>query len=155
MKTIALVLCLLSSCAFGQKMSVKVLNHTDNGIPYRRFVPGMIFGRSNATAYGNSASVSGSAVGMPAHEIEGVLKNIELLLKLPDGRTVKVSCTDHKKIGMDPNRIHFCKEPQTDELEANFSGAKVKLTWGVGIDGKKKESDTYMVGPVYPASDKP
>ncbi len=38
-----------------------------------------------------------------------------------------------------------------DEMEANFSGKKVKLTWPVGIDGKKKESETFIISQILPA----
>jgi hypothetical protein len=38
-----------------------------------------------------------------------------------------------------------------DELDADFSGEKVKLTWGVGIDVKKKEFEGYTVGKIYQA----
>jgi len=74
-----------------------------------------------------------------------------MLLLLTDGRRVGVYCNDHI-ILMGP-RIHACKNPEVDEFEADFSsGEKVKLTWGVGLDGKKKVSEDYIVGKVFPAS---
>ncbi len=157
MKT-AVLLFLCCASAFAQKMHVKVLAHTVDGSSVMRVVPGMTLNNGNANAncvaYGNSANcsgaASGSSVSLPAHTQETTLAHIQMLLLLPDGRRVGVYCND-KDVGVLQQRIHACKNPETEELEANFSGKNVKLTWGVGLDGKKKESQTYIVGPIYPA----
>lgn len=123
-----------------------------------RTIPGIGLGNANVNAncatYGNLANCSGAAsdnsVYLPAHTQELTLAHIQMLLLLPDGRRVGVYCNDHPPKGR-PLQIHVCKNPEVDEFEANFSGEKVKLTWGVGLDGQKKESETYIVGPVYPA----
>jgi hypothetical protein len=154
MKSLLVFLC-LSTCAVAQKMHVKVLGHSINETPYTRMVPGIVMNNGTASAncgaYGNTANCSGagngSSISLPAHEVSGTMTHIELLLLLPDGRRVGVYCNDHPKGA----KMHFCQNPGTDELEANFSGANVKLTWGVGLDGKKKASETYVVGRVYPA----
>lgn len=155
---IPICLLLLSSAAFGQKMTVKVLKHSVDGKSVTRIVPGIGINSGNANAncgaYGSSINCSGSSSGnsifLPAHTQEMTLNHIEMLLLLPDGRRAGVYCNDHG-VGLDKHRIHYCKNPEVDEFEADFSGAKVKLTWGVGLDGKKKESDTYIVGRVFPA----
>jgi hypothetical protein len=160
MKILAvLVVCLpIAAPTFAQKMHVKVLTHTVDGTSVVRFVPGIGISNgaanANCAAYGNSANCSGTAAGssiyVPAHTQDLTLSHIQMLLLLPDGRRVGVSCNDHA-VGLAKARIHACKNPEVDEFESDFSGDKVKLTWGVGLDGKKKESETYIVGPVFPA----
>jgi hypothetical protein len=155
------LLLLLSVPAVAQKLHVKVLTHTVDGKSVMRVLPGVSLSNGNAntncTAYGNSANCSGTASGssmsIPAHTQEFTLAHIQMLLLLPDGRRVGVYCNDHI-ILMGP-RVRNCKSPEVDEIEADFSGANVKLTWGVGLDGKKKASETYIVGPVYPAPTDP
>jgi hypothetical protein len=148
---LAAIVLFLSVSAVAQKMPVKVLRHSVDGKSVTRFIPGLGLANGTATAYGNTATASGSSVYLPAHTQELTLNRIEMLLLLPDGRRAGVYCNDHG-IGLTKERIHSCKNPEVDELEADFSGDKVKLTWGVGLDGKKKESETYIVGPVYPAT---
>ncbi len=43
-----------------------------------------------------------------------------------------------------------CKNPTVDELEANFSGDKVKLTWVAGMGGKKKDSEMFTILRIFP-----
>jgi len=152
MKALAVFL-ILCIPAFGQKMEVKVVRHFVDGHPYTRMVPGIGIGNANATAnfnsYGATANGSASSIYMPPHTIGGSLNHIDMLLLLPDGRHVRVYCDDHFK-GLAQVRVQYCKNPESDELGADFSGEKVKLTWGVGIDGKKKESQTFIVGKVFP-----
>src|ERR1700748_341869 len=144
MKTlVVLLLCCLPT--YAQKMHVKVLTHTVDGRNYTRVVPGAVVGSGNANSncgsYGNSvncsAEGSGNSVSLPAHTQGETLAHIQMMLLLPDGRRVGVYCND-KDVGELRVRIHACKNPETDELEADFSGKNVKLTWGVGLDGKKK-----------------
>ena len=153
-----LAVLLLCVPAFGQKMHVKVLEHTIDGRSVTRVVPGIVMNNGNASAncgaYGNTANCSGSSngtsVSVPAHTISGTMAHIEMLLLLPEGRRVGVYCND-KDVGVLQQRIHACKNPEVAEFDADSSGKNVKLTWGVGLDGKKKESQTYIVGPVFPA----
>jgi hypothetical protein len=157
---------LLSVPAAAQKLHVKVVTHTVDGKSVMRVLPGVSLGNGNAytncAAYGNAANcsgtASGSSVSIPAHTQEFTLAHIQMLLLLPDGRRVGVYCNDRPKLMQTlagPPRIQACKNPEVDEIEADFSGEKVKLTWGVGLDGKKKVSETYVVGPVYPAPTDP
>ena len=131
MKTAALLLlCCLP--AFAQKMHVKVLTHTVDGRSYTRTFPGLGSSKGNANAncgvYGNSANCSGAASGnsisVPAHTQGETLAHIQMLLLLPDGRRVGVYCND-KDVGELRVRIHACKNPETDEMEADFSGKNV------------------------------
>jgi hypothetical protein len=153
---------LVSLPAAAQKLHVKVLAHTVDGKSVMRVVPGVNLSSGNANAncaaYGNSANcssgASGNTVSIPARTQEVTMAHIQMLLLLPDGRRVGVYCNDHARPGA-PLYTHYCKNPEVDEFEANFSGDKVKLTWGVGLDGKKKVSEAYVVGPVYPAPTEP
>jgi hypothetical protein len=145
MKLLALLL-LISTAAFSEKIPVKVLKHTVDGKDLTRIVPGISVG--SASSYSNTTSAN--VVTLPSHTQEITLNHIQMLLLLPDGRRVGVYCNDHPPKGR-PLQIHYCKNPYVDELEAEFSGEKVKLIWNIGIDSKHKESETYFVGPVYAA----
>jgi len=151
MKTLLLALLLLSSCAFGQKLHVKIISHRIAGQEYSRYVPGIGFNNGNATAncgaYGNNVNCSGAASGhsiyMPAHVVNDYVRDIDMVLLLPDGRKAFVGCQDRLRTAW--KRPHLCKNPTADEAEADFSGEKVKLKWGVGIDGKKTKSETFTI----------
>jgi hypothetical protein len=140
-----------------QKMSVRIVSHRIGGQEYSRYVPGVALNNGNATAncgaYGNTANCSGSANGssvyVPAHVVTGYIKDIDMVLLLPDGRKVHVGCEDRlRTMWKGP---HYCKNPTTDDAEADFSGREVKLKWVVGIDGKKKDSETFIIYGVTPA----
>lgn len=156
------LLLLLTVPVTAQKMHVKVIEHSVDGKQFTRLIPGIGLSNGSATAncgaYGNTANCSatsaGNSVYLPAHTIELSMAHIQMLLLLPDGRRVGVFCNDHFG-SFAQSRLHTCKNPEVAELDADFSGDKVKLTWGVGLDGKKKESETYTVGPVYPAPTAP
>jgi len=160
------VFLLLTAPAVAQKLHVKMLTHTVDGQSQTRVTPGVTINNGNAdancAAYGSSANcsatASGTSIAIPAHTEEFTLAHIHMLLLLPDGRRVGVYCNEHTKLMQPiagPRRIQVCKIPEVDESEADFSGEKVKLTWGVGLDGKKKVSESYLVGPVYPAPTAP
>jgi hypothetical protein len=160
MKVIAvLLLSALSVPVLAEKMTVKVINHHVGQNEYTNFVPAMTLGNGNATAncgsYGNNVNCAGSSSGTtiyaPSHTIQGYLTVIVMTLLLPDGRKVDVGCQDHFW-GLTKANRHNCKNPTVDDLEANFSGDKVKLTWVAGIDGKKKDSETFIILKVFPAS---
>ena len=73
-----------------------------------------------------------------------------MTLLLPDGRRVDVGCEDRPR-GLTKFSRHSCKNPTADELEANFSGDKVKLSWREDGGGKKRECETFLVLRVLPA----
>lgn len=160
MKTFVLLfLCCLPVAA--QKMHVKVLGRKSAGTTFTQYVPGFGLnnraGSANCAAYGNTANCAANSTGTsiyaPAHEVQGYMSFTGLLLALSDGRAVEVSCADHFG-SFNRNKFHVCKKPEVPEFEAEFSGAKVKLIWAVGIDGKTKESEEYQVGKVYAAGEK-
>jgi hypothetical protein len=154
----ALLLLLICVPAVAQKLHVKVLEHSVNGTPFTKFVPGVSYSngttQANVNSYGNTATgtatSSGTSIYTPPHTVQVVVGHVDMVLLLPDGRRVAVSCDDHFW-GLTQAHQHYCKNPEVDEFEADFSGDKVKLKWGIGIDGKKTESETYRVGKVYPA----
>lgn len=151
------LLLLLAVPACAQKMHVKVIKHAVDGVPFTRVVPGFGLNNGNATAnctaYGSTANCaansSGSSIYLPAHTVEGSLTRIQMLLLLPDGRRVGIYCNDHFG-GFAQAHLHTCKNPEADDLDADFSGDKVKLKWVVGIDGKKTESQIYLIDRVFP-----
>lgn len=157
MKTI-LCLLLLCSFAFAEKLNVKVIDHHVGEPGHTDFVPGSTSGKTNTSgdcgAYVSSASCSSSASGdslyAPVHEIQGSLTDIIMTLLLPDGRKVIVGCEDHLR-GFAKGNRHNCNNPMGDDLVANFSGNKAKLTWPVGFDGKM-ESETFIILQTLPAS---
>jgi hypothetical protein len=150
-----LFLCLSASA---EKMNVKVIQHTVGSSAFTQFRPGFSTVNSSASAncaaYGNSASCAGtgstSGFSVPSRTVQGSLSDIFMTLLLPDGRTVDVACQDHFW-GLSNNR-HNCKNPMTDDLEADFSGDKVKLHWVAGIGGKKKDSETFSIMKIFPAT---
>lgn len=158
LKFLVVVMMCVGACAFAQKLHVKVLEHSVDGRPFSRVVPGFGMNNGNANAncaaYGKTANCSvnssGSSMFLPAHTVDGVVAHIQMLLLLPDGRRVEVICDDHFW-GLTQAHQHHCKNPEVEEFEGDFSGEKVKLKWSVGIGGNKTDSETYRVGKVYPA----
>jgi hypothetical protein len=143
-----LCLLLLCSVASAEKLKVKVIDHHVGEDGYIKSPSG---GDAKASAgcgaYGNSAKCSSSSSGdslfAPTHEIQGSPTDIVMTLLLPDGRKAVVGCEDHLR-GLAKSKRHNCKNPMGNEMEANFSGSKAKLTWLVGA-GKKKESETFII----------
>jgi hypothetical protein len=149
MKTLALLL-LLCSPAFAEKVNVKVVEHTVGGTEYTQPVPSVSSGNGSEPA----DSYSTSWVYVPPHSVQNSLTDILMTLLLPDGRRVLVGCEDHLS-GLTKANRHNCKNPTADELEANFSGDKVKLSWVAGLGGKKKDSETFMIVKVLPSPTNP
>jgi len=149
MKTLALLL-LLCFPAFAEKMNVKVVEHTVGGTDYTRLVPGVALGNDSASA----GSYSTSSVYVPSHSVQDSLTDILMTLLLPDGRRVLVGCEDHFG-GLTKANRHNCRNPTADDLQANFSGDKVKLSWVAAIGGKKKDSETFMILKILPSPTKP
>jgi hypothetical protein len=157
MKKLIVLLC-LAPCAFAQKMQVKVIGHKTPGYAYTRNLPGVALSNGNSSAncsaYGNNANCSSSGnsgtVYVPPRTVQGTLYGQNITLLLPDGRKALVHCEDH--YSKMTNGLHQCKAPAVDEIEADFSGKKVKLKWPVGIDGKKSESETYEIFKVISAA---
>jgi hypothetical protein len=150
MKTLALLL-FLCSPAFAEKVNVKVVEHTVGGTEYTQPLPDVSLGNGSESADSYSTS---SVYVPPPHSVQNSLTDILMTLLLPDGRRVLVGCEDHLS-GLTKANRHNCKNPTADELEANFSGDKVKLSWVAGFGGKKKDSETFMIVKVLPSPTKP
>ncbi len=158
MKTLALLLCLCSAVAVAEKMTVEVIAHTVGGSPYTQSAPGMAGsnGGSSATCGADGSancagSSSTSSVFLPTRPDRATLTDIVMTLLLPDGRRVDVGCEDRPG-GFIKRRGHNCKNPTVTRLEADFSADKVKLTWSADGGGKKKDSETFTVLRILPAS---
>jgi hypothetical protein len=68
-----------------------------------------------------------------------------LSLGLPDGRIAVVNCVNrYSAKGTYINR-RSCGMPMVERADAEFNGKSARLTWLVGPDGKKTESETYKV----------
>jgi hypothetical protein len=144
------LLCLFLLCAVAsaEKLNVKVIDHHIGEEGSTKSAPG---GDANASAgcgaAGNAANCSSSSSGDSLyardHEVPGSPNDIVMTLLLPDGRKVVVGCEDHLR-GLAKGHRHNCKSPMGNEMEANFSGSKAKLTWAVG-NGKKKDSETFLI----------
>jgi hypothetical protein len=138
-----LLLAALTSPALAEKMNVKVIKHSVGGAEFTK----ADFSSGNGS-YGSS-STSANTFYLQPHTEQGSLTDIVMTLLLPDGRKVDVGCEDHLG-GLTKSNRHDCKNPTVDNLEANFSGSKVKLTWVAGFDGKK-ESQIFIILQVLPA----
>jgi hypothetical protein len=149
MKTLALLL-LLCSTALAEKVNVKVVEHTVGGTEYTQPVPAV----SSRDGSESADSYSTSWVYVPPHSVQNSLTDILMTLLLPDGRRVLVGCEDHLS-GLTKANRHNCKNPTADELEANFSGDKVKLSWVAVLGGKKKDSETFLIVKVLPSPTNP
>jgi hypothetical protein len=159
MKFLALLLLTaLSSPALAEKMNVKVIKHSVGGAEFAKpesVLSGGGSASTNCSTYSNAAncfsssSTSSSTLYVPPETGQVSVSDIVMTLLLPDGRKIDVGCEDHLGGSTKANR-HDCKNPTVDNLEANFSGSKVKLTWVAGFGGKK-ESQTFIVLQVLPA----
>ena len=134
MKTLAALL-LLTTSAFAEKMHVKVIRHDVDDKPSTQSSQGVASG--NASTYVSSST---SSIFMPAHVADESITAITRTMLLPDGRKVAVGCQDHLS-GL--RKKHNCKNPWTENLEAQFEGEKVKLSWLAELGTNKKESETY------------
>lgn len=79
-----------------------------------------------------------------------------LSLLLPDGRIVVVNCDSRPLPGSTQQRS--CREPLTDEIQAEFDQDNARLVWNASIDGKTMGVETYKILGILakiPAADKP
>lgn len=133
--------------ASAQKVEVSVLYRQDSDVLYHAVVPG--YSGPNADVTG-ACTLDPDPANCPdpkqiKNEVATPLIGTTLSLGLPDGRIAVVNCIDrHSANGNYINR-HSCGMPLTPRAEAEFSGQSAKLSWSVGQDGKKTESETYRV----------
>lgn len=133
--------------ARAQKLDASVLYRQDSDVAYHAVIPG--YSGPNADITGactldpdpaNCPAPSRSN-GEPSYMVIGTT----LSLGLPDGRIAVVNCVDrHSAKGTYINR-HSCGMPLVEHVGVEFSGQSAKLSWPVGSDGRKTESETYKV----------
>lgn len=134
--------------ALGQKVPVNVLYRQDSDVLYHAVIPG--YSGPNADVTGactldpdpaNCPDPHQGANGEPSYALVGTT----LSLGMPDGRIALVNCISrHSANGNYINR-HSCGVPLGERAEADFNGQSAKLSWTVGPDGKKTDSETYRV----------
>ena len=144
----ALSLAISSVSASAQKVPVNVLYRQDSDVVYHAVVPG--YSGPNADITGactldpdpaNCPDPKQDVSGAPVYNLVGTT----LSLGLPDGRIAVVNCVSrHSANGNYINR-HSCGMPLGERAEADFAGQSAKLSWTVGTDGKKTESELYRV----------
>ena len=156
---LTLTLLSISFCAIAQKMDAKIIQRMSNETGYSRYIPGQSFSSGNASAncnaYGSSVNCSGSSNGQSTYtapRTEGYnVTGATLTLLLPDGRQAVVNCVSKYAFKMDSVNRRGCRTPLTDTVSVEFSGKNAKLRWPVSIDGKKTETETYVILGVLPA----
>jgi hypothetical protein len=151
----AALLLACSTCAFGQRLEVKVLDRQDNETDYSYVVPGHFSSYSNASAScsGTDSSVSCSGSGTtngistPGHQVSYHVRGATFTLLLPDGRGVIVNCESKfaERMAGPQGNHRSCRIPLVENIDAEFKGDKAKLEWVVSLDGKKKQSETYKI----------
>jgi hypothetical protein len=92
----------------------------------------------------NSSGDSTTTVA-PPRQIAYSVRGATLSLRLPDGRVAVVNCDSKYAPKFDYINQRSCREPLTNEFEAQFNGEKAKLIWRVGISGEKEKSETYRL----------
>jgi hypothetical protein len=141
--------------AFGQKLSVKIINREENETEYTYVVPGYLSSNSNTSvncsAGGSSVNCNGTTnttgTITPAHEVSFHVRGATYSLQLPDGRVAVVNCESKfaEHMAGHAGNHRSCRMPLVDDIEAEFNGDKAKLKWNVSLDGKKSESETYKI----------
>jgi hypothetical protein len=130
-----------------QKIEVSVLYRQESDVLYHAVVPG--YSGPNADVTG-ACTLDPDPANCPdpsqtKSEVATPLIGTTLSLGLPDGRIAVVNCIDrHSAKGNYVNR-HTCGMPLTQRAEAEFTGENAKLSWIVGADRQKIESETYRV----------
>jgi hypothetical protein len=141
--------------AFGQKLAVKIINRQEGETQYTYVVPGYSSSNSNTNV---NCSDSGSDVNCngttttngtstPGHAVTFSVRGATYSLLLPDGRVAVVNCESkfaEHMAGAAGNK-RSCRMPIVDDIEADFSSDKAKLSWPVSLDGKKMASETYKI----------
>ena len=135
--------------ASAQKVEASVLYRQDSDNQYIAVVPGYSGPDSDITGAclldpdpANCPKVnSSSETGNPNYMLTGTT----LSLLLPDGRVALVNCQNRYSSKGTYITHHSCGMPMVQRVEADITGQVAKLTWPVGTDGKKIETETYKV----------
>jgi hypothetical protein len=141
--------------AFGQKLAVKIINREEGEKQYTYVVPGYSSSNSNTNVNcsdaGSNVNCNGTTttngVSTPARVVSFNVRGATYSLLLPDGRVAVVNCESkfaEHMAGAAGNK-RSCRMPIVDDIQADFSGDKAKLSWPVSLDGKKMASETYKI----------
>lgn len=153
-------------------LSAHIVDKKSNSSEYQYTVPGYAVsncgGFASASATGNSTGTTTTAnawglgtancstVSTESHTVDYSVSGATLSLLLPDGRIVVVNCDSRPLPGSTQQRS--CREPLTDEIQAEFDQDNARLVWNASIDGKTMGVETYKILGILariPAEDKP
>ncbi len=155
-----------ASISYAQEMTVKIIDRQIGETNYTYQVPGYstssAYGGANCSAnsLGNTANANcyGSStthtLSTAPREVSFNVTGATFSLLLPDKRIAVVNCVSKfaERMAGAAGNHRSCRMPIVDEIRAEFKGKHAKLEWTVSLDGKKKESETYNVLGVLPAT---
>jgi type 1 fimbria pilin len=147
----AIAICTFAFCVSSlsaQKMDATVLYRQNSDNNYAALVPD----RAGVLPQGTvdcAAEVANEACSTaPAQTGVNPPLNVTgttISLLLPDGKVAVVNCVNKYSPKGDYIVHRSCAMPLVEHVEADFNGQRAKLTWLVGPDGRKMESETYKV----------
>jgi hypothetical protein len=153
------VLCPVAASA--QLLNVKIVQRQDKQTQYTYEVAGhsSTTGSGSADCFGSGNSVNCSASGnsntttTAPHLVSFSVSGATYSLLLPDGRVAVVNCTAKfaERFAGPIGNHRSCRQPINDDLQVEFKGKNAKLLWPVSLDGKKMESETYIILGLIPA----
>lgn len=131
--------------AQAQRVDASVLYRQDSDVAYHAVIPGYSGPEADVTG---ACTLDPDPANCPSGDKTGPMYTLigtTLSLGLPDGRIAVVNCVDrHAAKGNYINR-HSCGMPLGERVGVEFSGPSARLTWPVGSDGKKTDSEMYKV----------
>jgi len=147
-----------------QTLSVKIIQRQTSETGYTYQVAGHANSTSNGTAncnansYGNSTNVNCTTSGSTDTTITAPMiysykvTGATFSLLLPDGRVAVVNCVAKfaEHFAGPAGNHRSCRMPILDDVTVEFKGKNAKIFWPVSLDGKKLESETYMILAVLP-----
>lgn len=136
--------------ASAEKVQVNVLYRQDSDVVYHAVIPG--YSGPNADITG-ACTLDPDPANCPADtqanatsgEVNYTVVGTTLSLGLPDGRVAVVNCVNRYSAKGNYINRRSCGMPMVERVDAEFNGKIAKLTWPVGPNGKKIESETYKV----------
>jgi hypothetical protein len=147
----------LAIATSAQKMDARVIDRRADETTYIYHVPAHPSATPTAPTDCNTISSSSSSSGncstsapsttddptsaSPSYRVTGTT----LALLLPGGRIAVVNCVSKNMLKIDPINRRSCRMPNTDAIQANFSGRSVKLKWQSRLDARKLRSETYRL----------
>jgi hypothetical protein len=145
---ISLIFSLPTQCK-KEQVKVRMLDQKESDGEYAVSYPGYQQSNCGVYVYGNQGQVNCTTVSAPGGQIGYTVRGYALTLLLPDKRIVIAGC--EKKTNwteFSANWYRSCRHPITNELDAEFEGDHVKLSWSVSLDGRKMKSETYKIAGV-------